>query len=474
MTPATRSQRSVRSTLQLALLGLLASGCAELQRANWMREHGDKNDRVEPVGGGVLVVRPLPVQTKRVGLVSLDTGERRVVELERFLEVHRGAFAGPDAQGRYAYFERNTALAKPAPTGLSSLLAGPSEVKEYEQSWRIKIPPTNDLLKRSWFEKEPRRLVVGELGKPGERVLVERHPADVLEKALALSPKDGALAFFAFDFDAQGVPQSLHLEVWDFAGGKPRTFPLGRPNIDTSGNFGPSLAWLADGRHLLFKHDTLNVDSGGTYELDNDWNGGKVATDSPAGFPNEPAPTLRKIDPATGFASGRSSAWLPIRRGVVLAVLDTQTGAVRDIGPGLYAWPTSDGDDVFASDGAATWFVRAATGEVHDRRELAQASPLRAPKSSSPFDSHLAVIGATSKQKLLVLANAAQDAGLPREWTQILGTQPDGAALTLVAPDGGPSTCVVPALTQGWLTLSNGALPADMPLFRRSAKHDRE
>ena len=440
------SNRTRALALSLAALAVTSAGCTELQQARWMENHGDVNDRVEPVGGGVLVVRPLPATTKRVGLVSLDTGERRVVELERFLEVRPGAFAGPDALGRYAYFERNNGLSRQSPSGLATLLLGPSEMERYQQSWRIKEPARKDEFEKWLFDGDPRRLVVGELGHPGERVLVEHHPADLQEKALALSPTSGALAFFAFDFDDQGKPVSLHLEVWNLAGGEPRTFPLGRPKIDVGGAFGPSLAWLADEKHLVFKRDTLAVDHGGVYEIADDWNG----------------------------AGGDSTPWMPGKRGVVLMVLDTESGAVRELGPGLYAWPTNTGDDVFVSDGAATWLVHAATGEVHDRRELAKDSPLRAPKSTNPWDSHLAVIGAPAREKVLVLAEAADSAGLPREWTQILGTHPDGSALTLVAQDGGAAQVVVPALTSGWLTLSNGALPADMPLFRRSAKHERE
>lgn len=441
-----RSHRTRLLALVFAALACTSAGCAELQQARWMKAHGDKNDRVEPVGGGVLVVRPLPALTKRVGLIALDTGERRVVELERFLEVQRGAFAGPDALGRYAYFERNNGLAKQPPSGLATILLGPSEMERYERSWRIKEPARTDPFEKWLFDGDPRRIVVGELGQPGERVLVARHPADLQEKALALSAKSGALAFFAFDFDDQGAPQGLHLEVWNIAGGEPRTFALGRPILDVSGDFGPSLAWLADERHLVFKRDSLAVDSGGTYELPADWNG----------------------------AGGNSSPWLPGKRGVVVCALDTETGAVRELGPALYAWPTNTGDEVFVSDGDATWLVHAATGAVEGKRELANDSPLRAPASTNPWDSHLALVGAPAHDELLVLARAAEEAGLPREWTKILGTAPDGVALQLVAQDGTAPTCVVPALTKGWLTLSNGTLPAGMPLFRRSAKHERE
>src|SRR6185295_1319595 len=79
--------------LALALFACLAAGCEELRTAGKFKPDGDPAARVEPVGGGTLVVRGYQ-KSSRVGLISLETGERHVLELEHPSETDPGAFAG--------------------------------------------------------------------------------------------------------------------------------------------------------------------------------------------------------------------------------------------------------------------------------------------------------------------------------------------------------------------------------------------
>lgn len=390
----------------------------------------------------------------RVGLVALDTGRRCVLELERPLEEFAGSFAGPDASGRYAYFERNGALLRMRPTTTQSLLFGSRLEREYEESWRTKRDAHDDPFERAMLDPTSRRLVVGDLRRPGERVLDERHPADVLEKALALAPTTGELAFFAFDFDAERCPRSLHLEVWDLDGGAPRSFPLGRPCIDAFGGpQGPALAWLGDERHLVFRRASASVDRGGIYSIPGDWNGGFAPIDDPS-----EAPAARRERPASAHT---------------LCALDTTTGSVRDVCDALFAWPTGTGDEVLVSDAHELWIVHVSTGATEARRAIGADSRLR-PAWKDRGAARLAVVGLASSDRLLVERRVEPSSVAPRDWVDALHTDTTHFGIALATADGELVQDVLPLATVGPTTFVRANLPPDLPAFRRSPRRDGE
>jgi len=462
--------RSRGPALALALILGLTAGCAEFQAASKLKPDGDPAARVEPVGGGTLVVRGFP-HSMRVGLISLDTGERHVLELEHACEESPGSFAGPDAQGRYAYVEYSRELERgypgPDPTlalnfaapleraavGVAQLLEprlryhSEAERARYEESWRTKRPNPGNFWSHRFFELEPTRIVVGDLCRPGERVLVKRHPADLLQSLIALSPSSGELAFFVFDFDAGGAPQGLHLELWDLDGGEPRSIPLGRIYLDVRGRYGPGLAWLGDERHLLFRRDASVNDTGGMFELAGDWNG-------------------RTESSAMLQTAGTSSP-----TGFVLCVLDTHTGEWHDLEQGPYGWPAGSGDELLASNGKQLWLLHAGSGASELLREIEADSPLRGPGKRS-LESGLSIVAVEGPERILALHPAQRGAAIPRSWTMALNVEPLDLGLQLVAPGDERVQPCVPLLSCGLLQLANGKLPADMPWIRRRLTRD--
>jgi hypothetical protein len=442
--------RSAHVLLVLAALSL-APACAEFESGRRMRALAGKNERITPAGRGTLVVAS-HAGMARLGFIALETGSRHVIEFEHSPHADAG-FAGPDERGRFAYFTGGQSLARIQPTSLDATLFGPDVLRPSADSGRSKRYRSKDSLARAVFEPRSLRLRAGEIGGAGERLVAEFDPADVLEKALALAPSSGELAYFAFDFDAEGVPIGLRLEVRSLAGGAPRRFPLGRPQIESHGLYGPSLAWLADEHHLVFKRD--RAEPPGDYELAADWNGNK------------------RVLPGLAASSAGTRAhlpWRPDRKDVVICALDARTGAVRELASALYAWPIGGSDGVLASDGDALWIVHAATGEIEGRRELAHDSPLRAPWSGAD-ESKLAIVAAPAEDRVFARCRAGADAGIARDWATTLKTGPTEFGLGVTTLDGAPVREVVPILTEGALGFARGNLPADLPALVRSAKH---
>jgi hypothetical protein len=456
-----------------ALLAWPGAGCAMLLGHGRLKPDGDPAARVEPVGGGTLVVRGF-MHRARVGLISLDTGALHVLQLEHLCEQDPGSFAGPDARGRFVYvnysrelvrepslFDPTLALAFATP--LERAAFGAAELVEprlsypagslaasYEESWRTKRPESKNFWTKRFSAIRPTRIFAGDVNRAGERVLLSRHPADLLQSLIALAPSTGEFAFFAFDFDGEGLPQGLHLEIWDLDGGEPRSISLGRVYLDVRGQNGPGLAWLGDERHLLFKRNTRVQDSGGMFELDGDWNG---HTDSSSAS-----------DPNRKRSSWNSSH---VRlAGFVLCVLDTWTGEWHDLEQGPYGWPCGDGDELLASDGKQLWLVHGASGASECLCEIGPESPLRT-KGGTWVDPELSILAADGPERILARKPADKDAALPCDWSLAFDAIPSEEGLQLVVPGEEWTQTCVPLLAVGLVQHSRYQLPSGLPKIRR-------
>ena len=433
----------------LGLAGLL-QGCYELTAGRQMKADDAPEARVQPAGSGTLVVRG-PARRSRVGLISLDSGERHLLQLESSCAFRSGSFAGPDVRGRYAYvcFNDEVVTRVPPPSGLGGLLVGPGAQREYEEYWRIDRHPPRSAFGHWLFDPVPTRIFVGDLQHPGERLFVERNPRLIEESLLALAPSSGELAWFEFDIDAQGRPQGLHLELQSLDGGAARAIPLGRVQLDLLGQQGPCLAWLGDEQHLLFKRDTRVHDSS-VFVLDEPaWNG------RPDSSPVLDPEGHEVRDLFGGIARN------PWRTGFVLCVLDTRSGEWRDLGVGPFGWPTGRGDEVLASDGRQLWLIHAASGDREPLGEITPDSPLHAPWND-PLLPTVSILAVDGLEHVFVAQRASARAALPRDWASAMVLLPDKYGLQCVALDGGSAQPVVPLLTTGFLSLANGTLPAGM------------
>ncbi|MFO1011361.1 MAG: hypothetical protein U1F29_14945 [Planctomycetota bacterium] len=447
---------STRFPLVLFPVLLLATACAELRAERRTRPDDDPSVRAGAVGSGTLVCRS-KLPSSRVGLVSLEDGSWHVLELEQAAACAPHSFAGPDAHGRYVYFTPSRELVRTPPTLAESLLLGSDAQRQYDETWRSKRDRPKDPLERKIFALTPVRLVVGDLDHPNERVLDERDPADQLEKLVALSPTQGKVAWFVFDFDAIGLPQGLHVELRDLDDDSKRSWPLGRPFVDVMGERGPGLAWLGDERHVIFLRDAARVDQGEPFSLVGDWNGGPSTpvADAKSGASAPKYPTVAKAD-------------------FVLCALDTETGLVRDLGRADHAWPIDGGDGVLASDGRSTWIVHASDGTSSDLRPIAETSPLRTPKDAEGAESlgRIGVVAVLAQDRVFTLDRAAKDAALPRNWRAAMNLPTTSFGLVTTTRDGSEGQRVLPLVPGAYLHVVGAKLPRDYPSLRRAAKHD--
>lgn len=455
------------SSLALALALLLAPACAQFEAERRTLPDDDPRVRAGAVGAGTLVLRTHHVSS-RVGLVSLEDGAWHVLELDHAAAPHRGSFAGPDALGRYAYVVHSQAYTHVENTPTARVVDHALN-PERGLYWRTKHDEPKGGVAKVLLGHSPVQVVVGSLDRAGarglgaparaddradsrhapstERVVDERLPVELLEHFVALSPTQGKLAWCLFDFDADGAPQGLHVELLDLDDGARKTLPLGRVHLDLQDERGPGFVWLGDERHLLFLHDPMQRDVAGWFALDGD---------------AEPALEARSL-------VTREDGIATPERALELAVLDTETGSVRELGPGPYAWPIGSGDQVLASDGLATWIVHATDGAITDRRAVPHDSPLRVPWIRAR-SSELGVVGALGPERVFAYDRAEGDAALPRQWCAAMNARPSDYGLATLAVDGTAPQRVLPLAIDGSARVVGASLPRELPPFLRAAR----
>lgn len=436
----------------LALVGfvLVGSGCQVLSVDPHLRVDGDPPARVATGQRATLVERSNDVSS-RIGLTALGAGSRHAIELDRVPDVYRGSFSGPDAHGRYAYITHNTELQKVPPDTLTTLILGDEVVREYKQSWRVKPKNSDDPLSRRAFKLLPTHVMVGEMARCGDRVIASYHPADVLEKAIALSPASGQLAWFTFEFSDGLTPSGLDLVILDLESGAQRVLPLGRTHIDIFGDSMAPLAWLGDERHVVFRRDDAMRDRDGIFALHGDWN--NWAPERVVSEPGAAIPILDSLDVNERYRP---------------CVLDTLTGELRELSRGAYVWPTGAGDELLTSDGKALWITHASDGAIEARREILDGSALRVRSEKGPFD-ELAIVAALDRGHVLARFRAESDASVPRNWARTLHAPSSAFGLQLVDLESGACTRLVPRLTSGTVSATAGWVPDGLPEFRKSA-----